>query len=62
MIIIYILITILIVAICLLFYYIDKLNKQIQKINYFIIQYIKDNKKVYPNQEQIDNFINSIYN
>lgn len=60
--IIYIIITILIVSICLLFYYIDKLNKQIQQINYFIIQYIKDNKKVYPNQEQIDNFINSIYN
>lgn len=60
--IIYILITILIVAICIAFYYINKLHKQIQLINYFITQYIKDNKKVYPNQEQIDNFINSIYN
>lgn len=60
--IIYIIITILILAICLLFYYIDKLNKQIQRINFLIIQYIKDSKKVYPNQEQIDNFINSIYN
>ncbi len=60
--IIYIIIILLIVTICLLFYYIDKLNKQIQKINYFIVQILKDNKKVYPNQEQIDNFINSIYN
>lgn len=60
--IIYILITILIVAICIAFYYINKLHKQIQLINYFITQYIKDNKKVYPTQEQVDKFIDSIYN
>lgn len=62
MIIIYILITIIILTICLIFYLINDLNNHIEQINYFIIQFIKENKKVYPTQEQLDKFIESIYN
>lgn len=51
-----------IVVVNVAFNIIDKLNNQIQQINYFITQYIKDRKKDYPTQEQLDKFINSIYN